>query len=116
MQPAIKHYVLTTIGCQPCKQFEAYLIANNTTTWVWLYHHIQPELFDLLNVKATPTIVAQVGEKEYHVRAIGLDDAVKYHQTWKHPSSIAYDEQEPTVEEELSLDTKEEEWTKEEEE
>lgn len=86
--PIMKHIVLTTIGCQPCKQLEAYLIANQTTSWSWIYHHIRPELFDVLAVSSTPTIVAQVGANEYKVMAIGLQDCIEYHRVWKHPSSI----------------------------
>jgi hypothetical protein len=114
--PIMKHIVLTTIGCQPCKQLEAYLIANQTTSWSWVYHHIRPELFDVLAVSSTPSLVAQVGPNEYKLVAVGLQECIDYHRVWKHPSSIVHNEQEPTVEEELSLDTEEEEWTKEEEE
>ena len=84
----MKHIVLTAIGCEPCRQFEQYLIANKTTSWLWLFSHIRPDMFEELGVKSTPTIVAQVGKNEYHVRAVGLQDCIEYHQTWKLPSSI----------------------------
>ena len=89
-----RHMVLTTIGCQPCKALEAYLNANNTNTWQWVYHHIQPDLFDTLKVHSTPTIVKQTGPLHYEVMATGLDESILYHKQWLHPSSIVTGDEE----------------------
>jgi len=86
--PHPQHLILTSIGCVACKHLEAYLIGQKTTTWKWIYHHIKPDLFDALHITSTPTVITQVGQNEYRIVAIGLQEAIDYHRKWRLPSSI----------------------------
>ena len=66
--------LFTTENCTPCKGIIAYLNAQYPELeYSLIYHHIRPDLFQSLGVRATPTLVG-----DGQILALGYDNIITY--------------------------------------
>lgn len=66
-------FLLSTDNCVPCRQARNFL-RNTTLNWRTMYLHIEPQLFESLNIKTTPTLV----NGNHVVVAVGLSNIIEY--------------------------------------
>ena len=66
--------LFTAENCAPCKGIIAYLNTQYPELeYSLVYHHIRPDLFQSLGVRATPTLVG-----DGQIVALGYDNIINY--------------------------------------